>query len=363
MPWVPLVASVVRSCAASLRRCWAAQHIPTESCCDLAKLNRRKGGKGFGDGIVGGLGRGFFERMAEMTLICFCNHLPTAKLHLPSTCFFEPTWGICRAKKGRALVWATSSEPMSSKILKVWMRKRLISAWGFRQISENTKQPQRPWSSWGSKAWCCTQEVPCENQDIANFFWMDEGRGIGISWYFHGISEWTMWFAWLAYLCVYYIHIWGVKFMVEPLASRKHIFPTWGPGKISSLSRFVADVAPWCPRTQRWDVKLPHQSDSADVKKWEGNGGWKVMTCWVLAWDVFFKASKLTMDLEVWAVEITQCCKEMRFTPSFLLSDHIYSCFFFKNPKRRPMADMEAKGADWFEVYVSQTPILSEAGW
>ena len=85
MPWVPLVASVVRSCAASLRRCWAAQHIPTESCCDLAKLNRRKGGKGFGDGIVGGLGRGFFERMAEMTLICFCNHLPTAKLHLPST--------------------------------------------------------------------------------------------------------------------------------------------------------------------------------------------------------------------------------------------------------------------------------------
>lgn len=172
-----------------------------------------------------------------------------------------------------------------------------------------------------------------------------------------------MWFAWLAYLCVYHIHIWGVKFMVEPLASRKHIFPTWGPGKISSLSRFVADVAPWCPRTQRWDVKLPHQSDSADVKRWEGNGGWKVMTCWVLAWDVFFKASKLTMDLEVWAVEITQCCKEMRFTPSFLLSDHIYSCFFFKNPKRRPMADMEAKGADWFEVYVSQTPILSEAGW
>lgn len=360
MPWVPLVASVVRSCAASLRRCWVAQHIPMESCCDLAKLNRRKGGKGFGDGIVGGLGRGFFERMAEMTLICFCNHLPTAKLHLPSTRFFEPTWGICRAKKGRALVWATSSEPMSSKILKVWMRKRLISAWGFRQISENTKQPQRPWSSWGSKAWCCTQEVPSENQDIANFF---EWTKVEVL-VFHGISKWTMWFAWLAYLCVYHIHIWGLKFMVEPLAWRKHIFPTWGPGKISSLSRFVADVAPWCPRTQRWDVKLPHQSDSADVKKGKGmvDGKWWRVGCWLgMSFLKLPSWHKLTMDLEVWAVETTPWCKEMRFKPSFLLSDHTYSNFFFKNQNADPWLTWKPKVL--IDLKCMFPKLLSEAGW
>ena len=143
----------------------------------------------------------------------------------------------------------------------------------------------------------------------------------------------------------------GVKFMVEPLAWRKHIFPNWGPGKISSLSRFVADVAmvsshPTVGREVASPIRL-RGCEKMGREWWMGK--WWRVGCW--------------LGLEVWAVEITPCCKEMRFKPSFLLSDHTYSNFFFKHQNADPWLTWKPKVLIDLKCICMFPKLLSEAGW
>ena len=192
MPWAARAVSAAHSCGASSKLCWAAPIILVESYCKLGWCARNQHAVYMSGSVLvqvwlyiryvhththyaylhvcckytyyvnahAGYNRFHPNSFSLWVLINMIRARQVVQVWKNQNASWSCLRGICRARKGRALVWATSSGPMSCKTRKGWMRPKPTCGWAFHLISENIRRPVRRWNFWRSRAWCSTLQVP-----------------------------------------------------------------------------------------------------------------------------------------------------------------------------------------------------------